>query len=201
MCTRNIRELFTNKQLIQLCRFVWEVYFGPNYKLIWWLNCEATHTHNVLNQCFIFQRLRRFTSASTEAIAIEDHANLFAHDARRCTQSDLHTEFAQRQQHWRTVSPKALHNYPRAISTPKDFVRSLLATRKLITFGIQHKLIRCINKYPICISDSPSNRQRCYTGVHNIDEICCKIGLTPDKIQEDIDREPSIVIISKWTET
>lgn len=62
---------------------------------------------------------------------------------------------------------------------------------------MQHKLIRCINKYPICISDSPVNRQRYYNGLNHIDEICCKTGLTPDKIQDDIDRDSCVVIISK----
>lgn len=61
-----------------------------------------------------------------------------------------------------------------------------------------HHIIRCINKYPVCISDSPINRQRFYSGVHHIDEICCKTGLTPNKIQEDIERDPFVVTICKW---
>lgn len=69
--------------------------------------------------------------------------------------------------------------------------------RKLVTFGIQHELIRCINKYPICIAARPSSRQKLYSGTHHIDEICCKTGLTPAKIQEEIDTDPCIVIISK----
>lgn len=69
--------------------------------------------------------------------------------------------------------------------------------RKLVTFGLQHNLIRCINKYPICTSDFPINRQKFYSGIHHVDEICCKTGLTPAKIQEDIDTDPFVVIISK----
>lgn len=70
--------------------------------------------------------------------------------------------------------------------------------RKLVTFGILHHLIRCINKYPVCIADSPINRQKFYTGVNHIDEICCKTGLTPTKIQEDLDKDPFVVTICKW---
>lgn len=70
--------------------------------------------------------------------------------------------------------------------------------RKLVTFGMLHHIIRCINKYPVCISDTPINRQRFYTGVHHIDEICCKTDLTPNKIQEDIERDPFVVTICKW---
>lgn len=69
--------------------------------------------------------------------------------------------------------------------------------RKLVTFGILNHLIRCINKYPVCISDSPINRQRFYTGANHIDEICCKTGLIPAKIQEDLDRDPYVVTICK----
>lgn len=76
-------------------------------------------------------------------------------------------------------------------------MRLFIFHRKLVTFGIQHHLIRCINKYPVCISDSPINRQRYYTGVHHIDEICCKTGLMPFKIQEDLDRDPFVVTICK----
>lgn len=68
--------------------------------------------------------------------------------------------------------------------------------RKLVTFGLQHSLIRCINKYPICV-DSPVGRQKLYTGVHNIDEICCKTGLLPDKIEEDIASDPMLQVFWK----
>lgn len=71
------------------------------------------------------------------------------------------------------------------------------AFRKLVTFGILHHLIRCINKYPVCISNSPINRQKFYTGAHHIDEICCRTGLTPAKIQEDIDKDPFVATICK----
>ncbi|XP_031628236.1 GATOR complex protein NPRL2 [Contarinia nasturtii] len=69
--------------------------------------------------------------------------------------------------------------------------------RKLVSFGILHHLIRCINKYPVCISESPINRQRFYTGIHHIDEICCKTGLFPAKIQDDLDKDPCVVTICK----
>lgn len=72
-----------------------------------------------------------------------------------------------------------------------------LFCRKLVTFGLKHNLIRCINKYPICITNTPTGRQKLYTGLHSMDEICCKTGLTPEKIEEDIDSDPLSKIIYK----
>lgn len=68
---------------------------------------------------------------------------------------------------------------------------------KLVIFGILHRLIRCINKYPVFISEAPINRQRLYTGAHHIDEICCRTGLTLANVQEDIENDPSVVTICK----
>lgn len=72
----------------------------------------------------------------------------------------------------------------------------LLPHRKLVAFGLLHNLIRCINKYPIC-TDTPVGRQKVYNGMYNIDEICCKTGLLPSKIEQDIDSDPFLTVVWK----
>lgn len=68
--------------------------------------------------------------------------------------------------------------------------------RKLVTFGLQNNLIRCVNKYPIC-TDTPVGRQNMYTGLDSMDEICCMTGLQPSKIDEDIESDPFLTVIWK----
>lgn len=68
--------------------------------------------------------------------------------------------------------------------------------RHLVNFGLLHKLIRCINKYPICMV-TPIGRQKVYTGQHNIDEICCRTGLQATKIEEDIESDPMLTVVWK----
>ncbi|XP_037038641.1 GATOR complex protein NPRL2 [Bradysia coprophila] len=68
--------------------------------------------------------------------------------------------------------------------------------RKLVTFGLQNNLIRCVNKYPIC-TDTPIGRQNMYTGLDNMDEICCMTGMLPSKIDEDIEADPFLTVIWK----
>lgn len=69
--------------------------------------------------------------------------------------------------------------------------------RKLVTFGLQHSLIRCINKYPIFTGSYPSPRHKLYTGLNSLDEICCKTGLSPSRIEEDIDVDSNVTVIWK----
>lgn len=69
--------------------------------------------------------------------------------------------------------------------------------KKLVTFGLLHNLIRCINKFPIFTGSVPTGRQKLYTGLHTLDEICCKTGLSPSKIEEDIDSDTNVTVIWK----
>ncbi|XP_055628771.1 GATOR complex protein NPRL2 isoform X2 [Toxorhynchites rutilus septentrionalis] len=69
--------------------------------------------------------------------------------------------------------------------------------RKLVTFGLQHSLIRCINKYPIFTGSYPSARHKLYTGLNSLDEICCETGLPPSRIEEDIDVDSNVTVIWK----
>lgn len=69
--------------------------------------------------------------------------------------------------------------------------------KKLVTFGLLHNLIRCINKYPIFTGSVPTGRQKLFTGHHSLDEICCKTGLSPSKIEEDIDSDTNVTVIWK----
>lgn len=68
--------------------------------------------------------------------------------------------------------------------------------RRLVTFGLQHKLIRLIRPYPIFTAKSPPfGRHIYYTGSRSIDEICCMAKLSPSQIEEDIQKDPNITVI------
>lgn len=69
--------------------------------------------------------------------------------------------------------------------------------RKLVIFGLQHKFIRCIHKYPVFTGSVPSGRQKMYTGLQSFDEICCKTGLSPSVIEKDIDKDTNVTVIWK----
>lgn len=69
--------------------------------------------------------------------------------------------------------------------------------RKLVEFGLKHSLIRCINKYPIFTGSMPNSRQRLYNGLNQMDEICCKTGLSAQKIEELIDSDTNVTVICK----
>lgn len=69
--------------------------------------------------------------------------------------------------------------------------------RKLVEFGLQHSLIRCISKYPIFTGSLPNVRQSLYNGLNKLDEICCKIGLSVQSIEESIDADTNVTVICK----
>lgn len=69
--------------------------------------------------------------------------------------------------------------------------------RKLVEFGLKHNLIRCINKFPIFTGSIPNTRQRLYNGLNQLDEICCKTGLSAQKIEELIDSDTNVTVICK----
>ena len=69
--------------------------------------------------------------------------------------------------------------------------------RKLVEFGIKNNLIRTINKFPIFTGSIPNTRQRLYNGHNQLDEICCKTGLSVQKIEELIDNDTNVTVICK----
>lgn len=69
--------------------------------------------------------------------------------------------------------------------------------RKMVIFGLQHKFIRCIHKYPVFTGSVPSGRQKMYTGLISFDEICCKTGLSPCTIERDIEKDTNVTVIWK----
>lgn len=69
--------------------------------------------------------------------------------------------------------------------------------RRLVEFGLKHNLIRCINKFPIFIGSIPNTRQRLYNGLNQLDEICCKTGLSAQKIEELIDNDTNVTVLCK----
>ncbi|XP_058063478.1 GATOR complex protein NPRL2 isoform X2 [Anopheles bellator] len=69
--------------------------------------------------------------------------------------------------------------------------------RKLVSFGLQYCLIRCINKYPIFTGSVPTPKHKLYTGLNSFDEICCKTGLAPSRIEQEIDMDSNVTVIWK----
>lgn len=69
--------------------------------------------------------------------------------------------------------------------------------RRLVCFGLQHKLIRTINKYPVFIGSVPTERQKLYNGCLSLDEICCRAGLSPASIEEDINQDTNVTVLWK----
>lgn len=78
--------------------------------------------------------------------------------------------------------------------SPRDYN---IDERRLVTFGLQHKLIRIINKYPIFTGKVPVGRQTLYTGLLSIDEICCMMKINPSTVEEDIETDNNITVIWK----
>lgn len=69
--------------------------------------------------------------------------------------------------------------------------------KRLVGFGLKHKLIRTINKYPVFIGSVPTDRQKLYNGSLSLDEICCKTGLSPASIEEDINLDTNVTVLWK----
>lgn len=81
--------------------------------------------------------------------------------------------------------------------SPRD---SNIDERQLVTFGLTHKLIRCINKYPIFTGRNPEipiGRQKLYNGLYSLDEICSITGLSPARIEAEIDMDVNVTVIWK----
>lgn len=66
--------------------------------------------------------------------------------------------------------------------------------RRLVAFGLRHNLIRTINKFPIFVGSVPVGRQHMYNGLYSLDEICCKTGMSPSRIEQDLQDNNVIVI-------
>ncbi|XP_066998360.1 GATOR1 complex protein NPRL2 [Anabrus simplex] len=74
--------------------------------------------------------------------------------------------------------------------------------RRLVQFGLLHKLIRRIHKYPVFIesngnSDPPSPILRCFNGASSYDEICCSFGLSAQELDELVECDPTVTVIWK----
>lgn len=69
--------------------------------------------------------------------------------------------------------------------------------KRLVCFGLKHKLIRTIQKYPVFIGSVPTDRQKMYNGMLSLDEICCRTGLSPASIEEDINLDTNVTVLWK----
>ncbi|XP_046985009.1 GATOR complex protein NPRL2 isoform X1 [Schistocerca americana] len=74
--------------------------------------------------------------------------------------------------------------------------------RKLVQFGLLHKLIRRICKYPVYIKSTNhcqpvTSLQHSFTGLLSYDEVCCTRGYSPKTLEEKVESDPSVVVIWK----
>lgn len=74
--------------------------------------------------------------------------------------------------------------------------------RKLVQFGLLHKLIRRVHKYPVFVEGnghlSPMTPpQRDFSGLASLDEICCATGLSSQQLEEEIECDPRVTVIWK----
>nr|CAD7266299.1 unnamed protein product [Timema shepardi] len=74
--------------------------------------------------------------------------------------------------------------------------------RKLVQFGLLHKLIRRIHKFPVCVGSSARSSplpflHQTFNGQSSYDEICCKMGISSRQLAEQIEDDPRILVIRK----
>jgi nitrogen permease regulator 2-like protein len=75
--------------------------------------------------------------------------------------------------------------------------------RKLITFGLLHKLIRCLKKYPIYTGNHkdgakvPSSLRSLFTGALCVDKICCITNLDLPQVEQAIESDPDVTVVWK----
>lgn len=78
--------------------------------------------------------------------------------------------------------------------------------KKLVQFGLMKGIIRRLNKYPVRLptgtdsSVADSKLQGLYnlcTGVHSYDEICTRLGVTYQSLDEKMENDPHIVLLWK----
>ncbi|XP_077296427.1 GATOR complex protein NPRL2-like isoform X2 [Arctopsyche grandis] len=73
--------------------------------------------------------------------------------------------------------------------------------RKLIIFGLLHKLIKCLRKYPIYVRDpaegdkSPDGLRRLFTGTLCIDRICCLANMDLVQLEHIIENDPDVTVV------
>uniref|UniRef100_A0A1B6CWT5 Nitrogen permease regulator 2-like protein n=2 Tax=Clastoptera arizonana TaxID=38151 RepID=A0A1B6CWT5_9HEMI len=73
--------------------------------------------------------------------------------------------------------------------------------RRLVQYGVLEGFIRRVNKYPVLISDCgngpASSIYQYYTGLHSCDEICCSTAMSTHQVEEQVERDPNVMLIWK----
>lgn len=84
--------------------------------------------------------------------------------------------------------------------------------RKLIQFGLMMNLIKKLHKYPVKLPNVPVKQSgsqskieahriktlyKWFSGRHNFDEICCKIGVSHHDLEKMIEEDPNVVVCWK----
>lgn len=68
--------------------------------------------------------------------------------------------------------------------------------RKLVQFGVLEQLIRRVQKYPVMLNDQ-SNLQKTFSGLSNLDEICCSTGVASQRLEDQLERDHNVVMLWK----
>ncbi|PSN44385.1 Nitrogen permease regulator 2-like protein [Blattella germanica] len=74
--------------------------------------------------------------------------------------------------------------------------------RKLVQFGVLEGIIRRVYKYPVhmernCGGSAKDSLYRSFTGLHSLDEICCTHGMSNQQLEEQMERDPSVIVLWK----
>lgn len=68
--------------------------------------------------------------------------------------------------------------------------------RKLVQFGVLEGLIRRVQKYPILVGES-NDLQKSFTGRYSVDEICCAASVTPQQLEDRLERDQNVLLLCK----
>ncbi|XP_064110777.1 GATOR1 complex protein NPRL2-like [Macrobrachium nipponense] len=78
--------------------------------------------------------------------------------------------------------------------------------RKLVQFGLLNNIIERLHQYPVLLqpddinfstSSKQSSLHKLCNGFHSYDEICCKLGLTYKELNDQVERDPNILVLWK----
>lgn len=65
-----------------------------------------------------------------------------------------------------------------------------------VQFGVLEGLIRRVQKYPILVGES-NELQKSFTGRYSVDEICCATAVTPQQLEDRLERDPNVLLLCK----
>ncbi|XP_067008967.1 GATOR1 complex protein NPRL2 isoform X1 [Anabrus simplex] len=74
--------------------------------------------------------------------------------------------------------------------------------RKLVQFGVLEGLIRRIQKYPVFLPElnhvtARNSSHQSFNGSSSFDEICCTQGISSQQLEDELEKDPNIIVICK----